>query len=150
MGETEERPLVVVVAGRMVPARRALCGIVVADIIEATDVIPFQNPLRRSLPCQEDETLRNGIGDGAIRAKSVGVGKGLFFRDGQQGEKIQRLHGSVEHGRDSEGSEFPIFLRYIKSTKRPGMIRPALGELLQGLHFLLMGDPSNSVHPGGS
>ena len=78
------------------------------------------------------------------------MGISLFLRDGQQDQKIQGLHRTIKHRRDSEGSEFAVLLGDKHASKRQGVIRPALLKLLECLHLLLVGGPSNPVHPGRS
>ena len=94
----------------------------VADVVKAPFDVTLQHPLGRPLFRQILETLFNGILWTAACAETVGARVSSYFRQGFQCKAVKGLHRPVQHGRNTEGAHFAVFLRNIYPLERFGMV----------------------------
>ena len=118
-----------------------------ADLVEAAFDVAFEDPLRRVVSGQHDETLPDGVGAAAAFPESVGVPVGAGFRDGLQGEHVQGLLSTIQQGWNAQRPEFSVFLLNVNPPKRLRLIAAAF-ELRDRVELLAVGAPHLVVHPG--
>ena len=119
---------------------------VVADVIEASLDVAFQRPLRRRFLRQRQKALFDGVRGGALRAKAVGIGIGLRFRNGQKREQVKSLHRAILHRRNAEGPQLSISFGNVDPPQRRRLIA-APTQRMDRLAFARRGRPDCSVHP---
>ncbi len=103
----------------------------VIDVIKTSTNVAFQHPLGMGVTAapQCEEAVSNGIRRTAFRPEAVGAFVRRGFRDGQQRQQMQCLHGAVCHRRDAQRSQLPVGFRNVDSSQRlrviPAPLQPA-------------------------
>src|SRR5207245_3923579 len=88
----------------------------VADFIKASPDVALQNPLGADSSGQYVKTALQSIGTAAAFAKTIGVSIGQSLGYGCERQRVERLHGSVVHGGNAQGSQFAIGLGDVMSA----------------------------------
>ena len=115
----------------------------VADVVETTFDVTFQNPLRSVRFGQQAETTRYGIVAGAVGSKSVGIWVGGRFVDGFEAQQVQGLHRTDAHHGDAQR---PLLAIGFGNVDTAHGLRPvsASSEARHGRPFGLWGAPLSS------
>ena len=88
--------------------------------------------------------LSEGIGRGPFGSEAIRVRVRHFFRNGDEGLKMERLHRPIEHGGNRQRPTFAVLLRDINPSKRLGPVAPPF-QHGNGFCFLLRGLPDDPV-----
>jgi len=119
----------------------------VANLVEAGFDVAFQYPLRGMGLGERDEQMRQSISTTASFAKAVGVWVSPGFRYGCEGQRVERLHGSVVQGGNAQGAKFAVLLQDVYSSEWFGPVSVTF-EVICGLEFLSVGSPYDLVYTG--
>ena len=94
-----------------------------ADVVKAALDVAFEHPAG-ILMTERFETLFNSICAPSSPPEAEGNSIRKGFRNRIECQQIQRLHGSIPHRRNPQGSKFSIGLRNVNSPQRHGMVAP--------------------------
>src|SRR2546421_9410247 len=121
-----------------------------ADPIKASFDIAFENPFGTVVFAQDLMTVIQGIGTAPPTAKTVGVGIGSGFLNRIETEQVQRLHGPIGQGRNSQGTKFGgvAAFRNVHAPQRLWLIAVA-AEFAESGCFQRRSVPDVAVHSGG-
>ena len=96
--------------------RDVLYRLPVADVVEASFDVPFQDPFCPTLALEGKKQALDCILTGSACAESIcQVGRRLAYRIRR--EPVQGLHGAVEHCRYAHRSGLPVLLGYLHPSE---------------------------------
>src|SRR5580765_4089346 len=87
------------------------------------------------------------IGTRASLPEAVGVWVGPRLGYGQEGQRVERLHGAVVQGGDAQRAKFAVLLWDVYPAKGFGSVSVTF-EVICGLDFLSVGSPYYVVYSG--
>ena len=91
-----------------------------ADPVETGFDVAFQHPDRRVAFGQCTEALADGVGAGSAFSKPVGVPVAKSLGDGFQSQRVERLHGAIQHGGNGERAQLAVLLGDVVPAKGSG------------------------------
>ena len=120
----------------------------VGYVVEASLDVPFQDPLGPSGGGHHEMYLGHGVLTRPSDSEPVGVRVGRRLLDGVQGQRVQRLHGAVVHGRDGQRTLLSVPLGDVHASQ--GL--RTVSSRVQSEHRVHLGfgrEPKLPVHARG-
>src|SRR6266571_1332923 len=112
--------------------------------IEAGFDVSFEYPLWSGAIREHRCTLLHGVGATSFLPKPIRVWVGCCCGTGVQSVQIPRLHGSVFHRWDAQGTLFPVGFRDVHPSHWSGSV-PSLLQLVYGHSFALRVIPEDFI-----